>query len=166
MSITDGLREWSKNWSETNRSLDEIADRIDEAHEVEIEAARLEENTEVWAAVERTHIALPKDKNGFPIKTGDLNYAYDSPPVIIGLGIREDIIGDKIPTVFYGDCTYDFADSVVTVKPDTQEKIDADAKEVCCAYWGLAGAACVKCEYRDNSAIFSILRRQRELDGK
>lgn len=58
--------------------------------------------------------------------------------------------------------------------PDSQERIDADAKKSACEYFGRSGKSCIGCPAEDvvytlgdclRKQMSDLLRRQRELDG-
>lgn len=169
MSITDELREWSKNWSETNRVLDEIADRIDEAHEAGVEAAEYKANYDAFEGIKNDYIELPKDRNGKAIHVGALLTTLSG-----GNDRRvERISFDTKWNVQDYDGVYLAFQERTIVEPDTQEKIDADAKKICCEYWGKPQIGCDDCTHSSHQSgiscernmLHDILRRQRELDG-
>lgn len=110
--------------------------------------------------------------DGKPIKVGETVYPIDGewlriPIEVSGIespaSVKVYLSAGKSWTTFH-------ADRLTHTPPDTQAKIDADAKEDPCAYFGRF--VCEGCpahkneESCDEIMILDLLRRQRELDAR
>ena len=197
MSITDELRGWTSDHACTITipwgQLTTIADRIDDEHESAVQEQHWEGvqggilDADKWAEAVRNDgwIELPKDANGEHIRPGD----------IVSCDTRHMVCVTEIAFNGKGWNLWNYgnpfaADSNVTlVKQDTQEAIDADARESYRDYWSctdLLGPCLEHCpskmegkvpwDYYGVSLVdnghrcecaqrFDLLRRQRELLG-
>ena len=161
MSITTELREWSKkpqNFSKVREDIAAIADRIDKAHEEAIEQAfrkgqakGREEMTSYDYETSQRYIELPRDSEGSYIRPEDKMAFYNETYTVDAIKYNGVLNGKPDWMIGgYPHC-YLMPSEVTIVKPDTQEKIDADAAQI------------------DDScgSIAALLRRQRELcEGK
>ena len=109
--------------------------------------------------------------DGMPIVEGETVYPIDgewlgTPLEVLGiesLSVKVSLPGGKGWTMFG-------ADRLTHEEPDTQERIDRDAKEDPCAYFGRF--ICEGCHASENERscdeimILDLLRRQRELDAR
>ena len=77
MSITNELRRWAYStfahtiFSNLEKKVDEIADRIDAEHEKAVTAAHSNGITKYGSVVAREYVKLPVDADGVPIRLGD-----------------------------------------------------------------------------------------------
>ena len=89
MSITDELREYAKGRTDyrPRERLLAIADRIDAEHKKELERMWDEAEGADLKAFEATHVKLPVDDDGVPIRIGDTMEWFDgSTAEVIGIG--------------------------------------------------------------------------------
>lgn len=110
--------------------------------------------------------------DGKPIKVGETVYPIDGEWLRIPLEVSgiESPASVKVYLSAGKSWTTFHADRLTHTPPDTQAKIDADAKEDPCAYFGRF--VCEGCpahkneESCDEIMILDLLRRQRELDAR
>ena len=163
--------------SESRR--DDIADRIDARFTHELEAKQ--EEMDALRAKLDASILPPVDIDGKAWTGEDVDKSFsltDGDKATEGT-VREIAyawpregwwIVDQYDTHYPADrCRH-----VVPGPPDSQERIDADAKKTSCEYFERSGKTCVGCPAEDvvytlgdclRKQMSDLLRRQRELDG-
>ena len=115
---------------------------------------------------------VPLDADGVPCRIGDLLEAEEHiPRKAVGYYLAD----ESTPCV-----TLDFVSPSIEASrlhhvapepPDSQERIDADARKWSCEYFNRPTAECDGCPAHNDltpcraSATLDLLRRQRELDG-
>lgn len=115
--------------------------------------------------------------DGLPIKVGETVYRTDAPiteAVVTGFRGYDDGSIDVVCSEKGGKVTAFYNPSLLThTPPDTQERIDEDAKKGLGEYWGCSENICAKCGVRRYDADscghamkLDLLRRQRELDKR
>lgn len=132
-SITDELRECARNYERTEKlcaelcaELLDIADRIDERHAKELERMWDEAEGADLKAFEATHVKLPVDADGEIIRIGDnMTNGTDLPAKVRRMVLDEH--GWKLASVFAGDSKTVLPTDLRHVKPDSWERIIADA---------------------------------------
>ena len=161
-----------------------VADRIDARFDRELQAKHGEVDglkayvDDLQARLDAS-IPLPLDADGVPTTIGDTIFWTDAPLgedtrchgnvigfVVNGHGvIAPRVTGGREPSMW----TH-FAPE----PPDSQERIDADARKTSCEYFERSGKTCVGCPAEDvvytlgdclRKQMSDLLRRQRELDG-
>lgn len=180
----------------TAELLAKVSDEID----AEVEAARetpkwyedircfaaeelgrpMEDGEGIKAWLERNYIAIPTDADGRPWAVGDVCRIEEE-------GYEGEVYGyltanDSSAFVrVSGSATIMAypASSLSRIEPDTQERIDEDARKGATEYWGCVGVTCRNCparvdgespsrHYGVNSCVHAqaldLLKRQRELD--
>ena len=196
-SITEELREYAAEHSYWRRGTEyvtmndilPIADRIDERFDRELRAKQDEmdglkaDMSDLQARLDAS-MPLPVDADGVPWTGHDVDKPFsltDGDKATDGT-FREIAyawpregwwIVDQYDTHYPADkCRH------VTTEPheppDSQERIDADAKKSACEYFGRQGKGCIGCPAYDvvytlgdcmRKQMSDLLRRQRELDG-
>lgn len=115
--------------------------------------------------------------DGLPIKVGETVYRTDAPiteAVVTGFRGYDDGSIDVVCSEKGGKVTAFYNPSLLThTPPDTQERIDEDAKKGLGEYWGCSENICAECGVRRYDADscghamkLDLLRRQRELDKR
>ncbi len=164
--------------SESKR--DGIADGIDARFTRELEAKQDEvdglkadvADLQAWLDAS---MPLPVDADGVPCRIGDLLEAEEHiPRKAVGYYLAD----ESTPCV-----TLDFVSPSIEASelhhvapeppepPDSQERIDEDAKKTSCEYFNPSTKECVSCPVNSDPtpcrllATLDLLRRQRELDG-
>ena len=141
-SIADELRKYVNSNSEpyyggcaggvSIRELLEIADRIDERHEKELERMWDEADGADLKAFEATHIKLPVDADGVPIHIGDELRGYGWPD---GGVFCKAVVNERMVLVGAKDDGYKMwllwdGNNCHHVKPDSWERIIEEAMTV------------------------------------
>lgn len=115
--------------------------------------------------------------DGKPIKAGETVYRTDAPiteAMVVDFRKYDDGSIDVVCSEKGGKVTAFYSPSLLThTPPDTQERIDEDAKKGFGEYWGCRENICAKCGVRRYDADscghamrLDLLRRQRELDAR
>ena len=176
---------WDSTVVMSESKRDDIADRIDARFTHELQAKQEEidglrsDNADLQARLDAS-IPLPVDADGVPWTCADVDKSFQLTD------------GHKATEVLVREIAYDWphdgwwivdqydthhpADKcrhVTQEPPDSQERIDADARKGACEYFGHSGRSCIGCPADGGTTLAScvrrqmsdLLRRQRELDG-
>ena len=187
-SITKELREYAADYDYAmGKHVCWFADRIDARFARELQAKQDEvdglkaDNADLQAMLDAS-MPLPMDADGVPCHIGDTVWTKDGKSWFVDGFLRLD--GDFVIYALPGDGSAVPANTVIHVDPseclhvtpeppDSQERIDADAKRGACEYFGHSGKSCIGCPADGGTTLAScvrrqmsdLLRRQRELDG-
>ena len=196
-SITKELRElidehWSRsitgyrtNWRGFAMTMYAIANDIDARFDRELQAKQDEidglkaDMSDLQARLDAS-IPVPVDADGVPWTCADVDKSFsltDGDKATDGT-VREIAYAWPLEGWWIVD-QYDThypADKCRHVKPeppDSQERIDADARKGACEYFGHSGKSCIGCPADGGTTpapctriqMSDLLRRQRELDG-
>lgn len=124
--------------------------------------------------------------DGKPVSKGETVYVIES-----GIGRIVSAFGTKLckgmdgwdgsPWVMFGNGSWMHARDLTHTPPDTQERIDRDARKGYMTYWECVGCSCERCPARidgdkpwrwyhadscEGAMVLDLLRRQRELDKR
>ena len=191
-SITEELREYAAEHSYWRRGTEyvtlndllPIADRIDARFDRELQAKHdeidgLKADVDGLQARLDASMPLPLDADGVPWTGREDEFIADTDERCRLLGVLHSVEGGDFLEVDDGSGRYFIADACRHVAPeppeppDSQERIDADAKKTACEYFGRSGKSCIGCPADGGTTTTScmkrqmsdLLRRQRELDG-
>ena len=176
-SITKELREYAAdNDYASKNAVCWFADRIDARFDKELTAKQdevdgLKADVDDLQASLDASIPMPLDADGVPCKPGDLMETDEHiPRKVVGYYLAD----ESTPCV-----TLEFVSPSIEASrlhhvapepPDSQERIDADARKFTCEYFSHTTAECDDCPVRNDLtpcralATLDLLRRQRELD--
>ena len=180
-SITGGLRKYVANYEYASTNyVRRFADRIDARFAAEMTAKQDEidglkaDVADLQARLDAS-MPLPVDADGVPCRIGDLLETEEHiPRKAVGYYLAD----ESTPCV-----TLDFVSPSIEASllhhvapeppepPDSQERIDADARKWTCEYFDHPTAECDDCPVHNDMtpcralATLDLLRRQRELDG-
>lgn len=140
----------------------------------------MEDGDGISGWLHRNYIAIPTDKEGKPWAIGDACQPSDTdlPGEVIGFTVgKHGRVLVRVATEAYDEI---YAPGALSrIVPDTQERINEDARKSMSDYWGCAGVLCSECPARIDGASpperfgvggcikaqsLDLLRRQRELD--
>lgn len=153
MSITYELRKFTLDNDEVRQDILSIASRIDKA-------------------VTENYIKLPEDKNKKSVPFKDKIILSDGSITEVSKYIFS-MWSKEWYLVSAGTGREHWVRDCILLEPDTQEKIDADAKKASCEYWEMPQIGCDDCKHSSHQSgnscernmFLDLLRRQRRLDG-
>ena len=170
--LRSGIEHLKQTKAHMSKANGIMSDHISKLRELEKENAGLRAKLETFIQSDDSYMKLPLDADGVPIRIDDV--VYGNPGIAwTVVGLRTSKLGwkvemDNMPFL----CE---PDDLTHKKPDSWEKLEEDAKQRICAYFGVdkENASCEDCPYGSTqtgrlcwrNASLNMIARAKKLAG-